>query len=305
MDQYSKAWMQSEEGRKKLAFREKIQEIQQHNADEYARFELAADEKARELDFIPEKLLEKKTFLENRMFLQNSFFPNIDEVFPDVNSTKMYLSLLDTRESTFFRENNSKSIEIKNLKEAAENRRVSNYFYEEVKDFSKDGMLDLFITYLKATRDFDTQRLAKISSLTDDDIKELMRQFPEENSKLNFDFNDIDLFMAHPKVYDREQAEKIIKEKWFNKNVVIGYGYDLDTHYPSHLGMAQEDVEFRELLNILKPQYRILMILYYGEGFNARQISEIMDMKESTVRTWLRRARMQLKAELDYREVGE
>ena len=69
--------------------------------------------------------------------------------------------------------------------------------------------------------------------------------------------------------------------------------------------MRQEDVEFRELLNILKPQYRILMILYYGEGFNARQISEIMDMKESTVRTWLRRVRMQLKAELDYREVGE
>ena len=67
---------------------------------------------------------------------------------------------------------------------------------------------------------------------------------------------------------------------------------------------AQENVEFLELLAVLEPKSRILMILYYGIGFNSRQIAALLGMKSSTVRTGLRRAREQLKMELERQEAG-
>lgn len=249
MDQYSRAWMQSPEGQRALAAQQRLEEAQQHNNLELDRFNSEVDKKARELDFIPEKLSQEKTFLNGLMLLDNDFFPNLREVFPDKSSAEINLSLLEVNDSSYLRDHYTSVIETKNLANAAKKKRVSNYFYEEVKDFSKGGMLDLFITYLKASRDFDAKRLAENPSLTDDDLKELMAQLSPEKSNSNFDFNDLDLFMAHPQVYDREQAKKIIKDKWFVAEHIIGYGYDLDTYWPSHMGMDKTAVEFRQKLD--------------------------------------------------------
>ena len=37
----------------------------------------------------------------------------------------------------------------------------------------------------------------------------------------------------------------------------------------------------------LDEKYRTILLLYYLEGFNTRQISEILEMKESTVKSRL------------------
>lgn len=54
---------------------------------------------------------------------------------------------------------------------------------------------------------------------------------------------------------------------------------------------AQKNVEFMELLNGLDEKYRTILILYYVEGFNTREIGELLEVKEQTVRTRLVRAR--------------
>ncbi|MCC2879004.1 sigma-70 family RNA polymerase sigma factor [Lachnoclostridium pacaense] len=60
-----------------------------------------------------------------------------------------------------------------------------------------------------------------------------------------------------------------------------------------------EDTEWKEALNMLGERYRLIMILYYVEGFKISEISSILDIAESTVRTRLSRGREKL-AE-DYR----
>lgn len=60
-----------------------------------------------------------------------------------------------------------------------------------------------------------------------------------------------------------------------------------------------EDTEWKEALNMLGERYRLIMILYYVEGFKISEISSILDIAESTVRTRLSRRREKL-AE-DYR----
>lgn len=54
---------------------------------------------------------------------------------------------------------------------------------------------------------------------------------------------------------------------------------------------AQENLEFMELLQSMDEKYRTILILYYVEGFNTREIAELLEMNEHTVKTRLVRAR--------------
>ena len=51
------------------------------------------------------------------------------------------------------------------------------------------------------------------------------------------------------------------------------------------------EFEFRELLDLLDAKYRIVLLLYYGEGYNTREIAKILSLNEVTVRSRLSRAR--------------
>ena len=54
------------------------------------------------------------------------------------------------------------------------------------------------------------------------------------------------------------------------------------------------NVEWKEMLNSLDEHYRLVMILYYVEGLKTGEISRILDIPESTVRTRLSRGREKL-----------
>ena len=61
--------------------------------------------------------------------------------------------------------------------------------------------------------------------------------------------------------------------------------------------MSIEEFEFKEMLGMLDESYRIILVLYYVEGFRIADIASILNMNENTVKTRLVRARMQLKQE--------
>lgn len=49
--------------------------------------------------------------------------------------------------------------------------------------------------------------------------------------------------------------------------------------------------EFLAMLNELEDQYRIVLLLYYIEGFSIKEIGAILEMNENTVKTRLSRGR--------------
>lgn len=66
----------------------------------------------------------------------------------------------------------------------------------------------------------------------------------------------------------------------------------------------QEDFEMTEWNHVLAPldeKYRIVLLLYYMEGFNTREIGEILDMRESTVKSRLQRGRQKISQEYQYK----
>lgn len=58
--------------------------------------------------------------------------------------------------------------------------------------------------------------------------------------------------------------------------------------------LVESDYEFYELLRELPEKDRIIFLLYYGEGFNTREISEILEWNENTVKSRLQRGRKKL-----------
>ncbi|MDE7266319.1 MAG: RNA polymerase sigma factor [Lachnospiraceae bacterium] len=55
-----------------------------------------------------------------------------------------------------------------------------------------------------------------------------------------------------------------------------------------------ENAEWKDALNTLDEKHRIVMVLYYVEGFNTVEISDMLELPESTVRSRLSRGREKL-----------
>ena len=53
-------------------------------------------------------------------------------------------------------------------------------------------------------------------------------------------------------------------------------------------------VEWRSLLKFLEEKYRTVIILYYVEGFKVREIADILDVSESTVKARMVTARQKI-----------
>lgn len=51
---------------------------------------------------------------------------------------------------------------------------------------------------------------------------------------------------------------------------------------------------FTDLVQELPKDFRMIFVLYYGEGFCTREIAELLDISENTVKSRLRRGRMKL-----------
>lgn len=92
--------------------------------------------------------------------------------------------------------------------------------------------------------------------------------------------------------------------------ILLNHCYRIQRHY-QHLDMEQEisevpaadlslaEFEFKELLQGLDEKYRIILILYYAEELRISEIASILDLNENTVKTRLKRAREQLKIQLN------
>ena len=101
-------------------------------------------------------------------------------------------------------------------------------------------------------------------------------------------------YISKPRTFESEEHRKAwlirvtinrsrsIWAAWFRKTEPLGDSLVTETK-------AENDLS--EYLALLPQKYRSVIHLFYYEELNVKQISEILNAKESTVRTWLTRAR--------------
>lgn len=62
-----------------------------------------------------------------------------------------------------------------------------------------------------------------------------------------------------------------------------------------NIGIQENDYEVFELIMTLPAKYKIVLTLYYIEGYKSREIAEIIDISEEAVRKRLQKGRELLK----------
>ena len=105
-----------------------------------------------------------------------------------------------------------------------------------------------------------------------------------------------------------EKLHTLKEEKYFKTwitRILINRCYDIRKKQQRIIAMEeyeepsaedQYNVELKEALNQLDEKYRIVMVLYYSEGYQTGEIAELMEIPKSTVQTRLQRGREKLEA---------
>ena len=83
----------------------------------------------------------------------------------------------------------------------------------------------------------------------------------------------------------------------FRKN--YGFKGNLELSGNALMDDAFENAEWKEVLMALDEKYRVVVLLYYIEGLSTVDISKVLGLSESAVRSRLSRARKRLEQELE------
>lgn len=94
------------------------------------------------------------------------------------------------------------------------------------------------------------------------------------------------------------ESRKVLRTFWRRRVVALDEEWDAP---------APEDSmewELLEAVMALESKYRVAVYLYYYEGCSVKETAAMMSAKESTVQTWLARAREKLRAALREEKEG-
>jgi RNA polymerase sigma-70 factor (ECF subfamily) len=141
---------------------------------------------------------------------------------------------------------------------------------------------------------------------TDDCIDEVIEKYSKmvyrlalAHAKNQHDAEDVfqDVFyryISKPRFFENEEHRKAwlirvtinrsrsLWSMWFKKSEELSEEMVFET---------REENDLYEYLKLLPEKYRLVVHLFYQEDMSIRRISEILGARESTVRTWLTRAR--------------
>lgn len=119
-------------------------------------------------------------------------------------------------------------------------------------------------------------------------------------------------YLTHDQIFEDQNHEKA----WFIRVAINTCKDTLKNFFRRKVGSLDElliepsslDPEHLEVLEaILKlpEKYRIVVYLFYYEGYSAIEIAQLLKKKENTIYTWLSRAKAQLKELLGGESFGE
>lgn len=151
-------------------------------------------------------------------------------------------------------------------------QRYNEYQIQLVIDQYSDMVYKLCLVYLKRAHD------------AEDALQEIFIKIIEKAPY----FNNKEHEKAWIITVTCNHCKNILKHKR-NK-----YEIEFDESHISYIE-NNDDKEILQLIFTLPLNYRNVLYLYYYEGYSTKEISSMLKTKDATVRTWLKRARENMK----------
>ena len=165
----------------------------------------------------------------------------------------------------------------------------TEYLVKKAKNREPDAFSQLMLLYKK-----DMYRVALAILMNDEDTADAIQDT---------------ILTCWEKIHSLRQTEYF--KTWMTR-ILINKCYDIRKKRVSTISLdeyeepAQEDnynLELKEALSTLNEKYRIVLTLFYSEGYHIDEIAKILKIPKSTVQTRLQRGREKLAKDY-YRENG-
>lgn len=173
------------------------------------------------------------------------------------------------------------------IKEMKEEKTLTNMEMQRLIDSYGNDLLRLCTLYLKDRH------------LAEDALQETYIKVWQKYSTYKFEANE--------KTWITRIAINVCKNylrtTWFKRTQTTDI---MEVFNGSSMGYKQleESIDIMQAIQGLKEKYRTVLLLYYYEEFSVKEIADILNIKQSTVLSLLRRGRNQIKEnlEIDYLE---
>lgn len=124
---------------------------------------------------------------------------------------------------------------------------------------------------------------------TDDAVQSIFLKFIESNQE----FKEVEHEKAWFIVTTRNYCKNILKS-WWKSHRIDFESLPEAAYWDNH----KQQNEIVEKLLLLPEKYKITLYLYYFEEYSVKEISKLLNRKESTIQSQLSRGRERLKIEL-------
>ena len=171
---------------------------------------------------------------------------------------------------------------------------------EELIKRAQKGDKEAFTEIILSIRN-ELYKIAKTRIINENDIDDIIQETMIEAYKSIKKLRDLKklkmwvikiLINKFNKFYKRKSKKDISLEET-NINNIIARNNNED---------IENDMNFYSLIRNLKYDERIVILLYYMEGYSVEEISEMIKMNKNTVKTNLYRARQKIKNEIEEKE---
>lgn len=144
----------------------------------------------------------------------------------------------------------------------------------------------------------DLYKICKTRIISDDEIDDIMQETMIQTFKNIRTLKDTSKFKSWiitilinncNKLYRKKQKIRLVNiEEESSRSIK-------NNLISNNIENIEADMNFYQLLSNLKYEERIIIILYYSEGFTLKEISKILHTNENTIKTRLYRAKEKIK----------
>lgn len=162
---------------------------------------------------------------------------------------------------------------------------------DELIERAKKGDKDAF-TQIVMNNKLNLYKIARTKLKNEEDIEDIIQETMiimytklnklKDNSKFNIWLYKILINKCNERY--RKNKFKFISYKDIENEIVD----DKNTN-------VEDILEYENLLQTLKKEEKIIILLYYSNGYTTKQIAQILNKNENTIKTKLRRIREKLK----------
>lgn len=168
---------------------------------------------------------------------------------------------------------------------------------EELVEKAKRGDKEAFTQAILEIKS-SLYKIAKMKTTNEEDIQDIIQETMIDAYKYIKKLKEPNKFKAWVIKILINNCNKYYKRKYKDNEIYTNYNiefYKESIDYDNIHELLENTLNFYEMIKKLKYEERIVIVLFYGEKYTTKEISNILNVNENTIKTRIYRAKEKIK----------